>query len=48
MSATANIHSWKSLVQHVGKFRYIDFLVKLTPAISVAFIVYVVFKDVFW
>jgi len=48
MSSTASIHSWKSLAQHIGKFRYIEFLVKLTPAISLAFIVYIVFKDVFW
>ncbi|MBY5747917.1 hypothetical protein HFO28_30705 [Rhizobium leguminosarum] len=48
MSSTVNIHSWKRLAQHIGKSRYIDFLVKSTPAISLAFIVYIIFKDVFW
>lgn len=48
MSAMIKIHSWKSLAQHAGRLRYIDFLVKLTPAISMAFIIYVVFKDVLW
>ncbi|MBB3745784.1 MULTISPECIES: hypothetical protein [Rhizobium] len=48
MPSTVNIHSWKSLARHIGKFRYLDFLVKLTPAISLAFIVYIVFKGVFW
>jgi hypothetical protein len=47
MPSTVNIHSWKSLARHIGKFRYLDFLVKLTPAISLAFIVYIVFKGVF-
>ncbi|MGO7326825.1 hypothetical protein ACU8MP_04470 [Rhizobium leguminosarum] len=48
MSSTVNIHSWKRLAQHIGKFRYIDFLVKSTPAICLAFIVYIILKDVFW
>lgn len=48
MSSTTSIHSWKTLAQYFGKFRYIEFLVKSTPAISLAFIVYIVFKDVFW
>lgn len=48
MSSTTSSHSWKNLAQHIGKFRYIEFLVKSTPAICLAFIVYIVFKDVFW
>ncbi|WP_179874153.1 hypothetical protein [Rhizobium sp. L43] len=48
MSSMVSIHSWKSLAQSIGRFRYIDFLVKSTPAVSVAFIVYIIFKDVFW
>jgi hypothetical protein len=48
MSSTVTIHSWKRLAQHIGRFRYINFLVKSTPAICLAFIVYIIFKDVFW
>ncbi|WP_222253832.1 hypothetical protein [Rhizobium leguminosarum] len=48
MSSTVNIHSWKRVAQHIGRFRYIDFLVKSTPAICLAFIVYIILNDVFW
>ncbi|WP_204340712.1 hypothetical protein [Rhizobium leguminosarum] len=47
MSSTVNIHSWKRLAQHIGRFRYTDFLVKSTPAMCLAFIVYILLKDVF-
>ncbi|WP_165404216.1 hypothetical protein [Rhizobium leguminosarum] len=48
MSSTVTIHSWKRLAQYIGRFRYIDFLVKSTPAICLAFIVYIILKDVPW
>ena len=48
MSSTTSIHSWKDLARHISRFKYIEFLVKSTPAICLGFIVYIVLKDVFW
>jgi hypothetical protein len=38
----------ENLVQAAHRFRYVDFLIKSTPAISVAFMVYVTFRGVLW
>ncbi len=48
MSSASIICSKDNLVRAALRFRYVDFLVKSTPAISLAFIVYVTFKGVFW
>jgi hypothetical protein len=49
MSSASIIFSMDKLVRAALRFRYVDFLVKsTTPAISLAFIVYVTFKGVFW
>lgn len=44
MSSTTSIQPWKNITQ----FRYVDFLIKSTPAISLAFMVYVTFRGVLW
>jgi hypothetical protein len=38
----------ESLMRAALRFRYVDFMIKSTPAISVAFIVYVTFRGVLW
>jgi hypothetical protein len=48
MSSASIIFSKDNIVRAALRFRYVDFLVKSTPAISLAFIVYVTFKGVFW
>jgi len=48
MSSATIIFSTDNLVRSARRFRYVDFLVKSTPAISLAFIVYVTFEGVLW
>jgi hypothetical protein len=48
MSSAASIHSWKKTALYIGQFRYVEFLIKSTPAISLAFIVYITLKGVLW
>lgn len=48
MSSASTIYSKDNLMRAARRFRYMDFLVKSTPAMSLAFIVYVTLKGVFW
>jgi hypothetical protein len=48
MSSTAHVYSWKNVSAQVGRFRYVDFLIKSTPAVSLIFIVYITFRGVIW
>lgn len=48
MSSASIFFSTDNLVRSALRFRYVDFFVKSTPAISFAFIVYVTFKGVLW
>ncbi|WP_198021127.1 hypothetical protein [Rhizobium sp. IBUN] len=48
MSSASIFFSKDNLVRAALRFRYLEFLVKSTPAISLAFIVYLTFKGVFW
>ncbi|WP_200959473.1 hypothetical protein [Rhizobium sp. Root1203] len=48
MSSTTSSYSWKNTAIYIGQFRYIEFFIKSTPAISVAFIFYVTFEGVLW
>jgi hypothetical protein len=41
MSRTSARHSWKSTADYLGRFRYIEFLIKSAPAFSLAFIAYI-------
>lgn len=47
-SASTSIYSKNNLMRAAARFRYVDLLIKSTPAISVAFIVYVTLKGVLW
>lgn len=46
MSSASTIYSAENLMRAAVRFRYVDFLIKSTPAISLAFIVYVTFMGV--
>jgi hypothetical protein len=48
MSSATSVHSWKNTALYIGQFRYLEFLIKSTPAISLAFILYVTLKGVLW
>lgn len=48
MSSVPGLYFPDNLVRTARRFRYIDFIIKSTPAISVAFIVYVTFRGVLW
>ncbi|MGV1794550.1 hypothetical protein [Rhizobium sp. A37_96] len=48
MSSVQGIYSWESLLQSARRFRYVEFLLKSTPVISIAFIVYVLLKGILW
>lgn len=48
MSSVPGLYFPDNLVRIARRFRYIDFIIKSTPAISVAFIVYVTFRGVLW
>ncbi len=48
MSSVQGIYSWKSLLQSASRFRYVEFLSKSTPVISLAFIAYVILKGLLW
>jgi hypothetical protein len=41
MAKTSARYSWKSTADYLGRFRYIEFLIKSAPAFSLAFIAYV-------
>jgi hypothetical protein len=41
MSKTSTRYSWKSTAVYLGRFRYIEFLIKSAPALSLAFIAYI-------
>lgn len=47
-SASTSVYFKNNLMRAAARFRYVDLLIKSTPAISVAFIVYVTFKGVLW
>lgn len=48
MSSASIIYSKNNLMRAALRFRYMDFLVKSTPAMSLVFILYVTLKGVFW
>jgi hypothetical protein len=48
MSSAPSIYFPENLLRAARRFRYVDFLIRSTPAISLAFIVYVTFRGVFW
>jgi hypothetical protein len=48
MSSASSMYFMENVMREVRRFRYVDFLIKSTPAISLAFIVYVTFRGVFW
>ena len=48
MSSVKGMNSWKSMLQSASRFRYVEFLIKSTPVISLAFIVYIILKGVLW
>lgn len=48
MSSTFSIGIPKNLVRTARRFHSVDFLIKSTPAISLAFIIYVTFRGGFW
>jgi hypothetical protein len=47
MSSTLNIHPYRSIVRCLSRFRYVDFVIKSTPLMCVAFILYVIFHGTF-
>lgn len=38
MSKTSARYSWKGTADYLGRFRYLEFLIKSAPALSLAFI----------
>jgi hypothetical protein len=48
MSSTLRIHPYKSLTHYLSRFRYVDFVIKSTPLMCVAFIFYVILHGTFW
>jgi hypothetical protein len=48
MSSTLHIHPYKGLTRYLSRFRYVDFVIKSTPLMCVAFILYVIFHGTFW
>ncbi|TCU17034.1 hypothetical protein EV132_10457 [Rhizobium sullae] len=46
MSSTITFHSWRNIALSLTQFRYVEFLIKSTPAISLAFIIYITFRGV--
>jgi hypothetical protein len=47
MSSTLHIHPYKGLTRYLSRFRYVDFVIKSTPLMCVAFILYVIFHGTF-
>jgi hypothetical protein len=48
MSSDFYLYFPESLMRAALRFRYVDFMIKSTPAISLAFIVYVTIRGVVW
>jgi len=48
MSSILKIHSLGNLGSFVRRFRYVDFLIRSSPALSLAFLTYITFGDYLW
>lgn len=48
MSSTLHTRSLSDLGLFLRRFHYVEFLIRSTPAISLAFLCYVTFKDYLW
>lgn len=48
MSSTLHNRDWSNVGSSVRRFRYVEFLIKSTPALSLAFLTYVTFRDYLW
>ncbi|EJL57308.1 MULTISPECIES: hypothetical protein [unclassified Rhizobium] len=48
MSSASSIQFMENVMREALRFRYVDFLIKSTPAISLAFIAYVTFRGILW
>jgi len=48
MSSILNISYLGNLGRFLRRFRYVDFLIKASPALSLAFLTYITFEDYLW
>jgi len=48
MSSTLHNRHWSDVGSSVRRFRYLEFLIKSTPALSLAFLTYVTLKGYLW
>lgn len=48
MSSTFYNIPWMNACGSVRRFRYIDFLIKSSPALSLGFVAFITFKDLPW
>jgi hypothetical protein len=48
MSSVIRPHTWEGITRYLSRLRYVDFMIKSTPLICVAFILYVIFHGTFW
>lgn len=48
MSSTLSIHSLGKIGGFVRRLHYVEFLIRSIPALCLAFLTYVTFKDYLW
>jgi hypothetical protein len=48
MSSTLHARHWSNLGSSVRRFCHVEFLIKSTTALSLAFLTYITFRDYLW